>query len=310
VSDFINSGWSLFVAGVVGLGLLFCVFILAVASKRKVMANDNTTGHVWDENLQELNNPLPRWWMGLFIITIVFACTYLALYPGFGSNQGKLGWSSKGQYELEKQRAQEALKPVYARFVDMPVEALAADKQAMGIGERLFANNCAVCHGADAHGSKGFPNLTDNDWLGGDGSLAYIQKTIIEGRQGMMPVMAPAVGSPEDMHNVANYVLSLSGSPHNNIAAQLGKAKFGVCAACHGADGKGNQAIGAPNLTDKVWLHGWGEDAIVAMITNGKTNVMPQHGTRFTPEQIRVLGAYVWSLSHKAGAQTAMSSTQ
>ncbi len=310
MSDFINSGWAVYVAAIVAFGIIFCVFVLIGASKRTVMANDNTTGHVWDETLQELNNPLPRWWMGLFVITVVFAVGYLFLYPGFGSVQGSLGWSSKGQLDAEQARAADAMKPVYAGFAEKTVEALAADKQAMAIGERLYLNNCAVCHGSDAKGSKTFPNLTDNDWLGGDGGLEYISKTIIEGRQGMMPVMAAAVGTPEDVKNVANYVLSLSGSAHNSAAAQLGKAKFGACAACHGADGKGNTAVGAPNLTDKTWLHGWGEATIIEMVNNGKTNVMPAQGKRFTPEQVRVLAAYVWGLSHKSGAQTAMNSAQ
>jgi cytochrome c oxidase cbb3-type subunit III len=278
--------------------------LLVIASRRQVMAEDNTTGHVWDGDLRELNNPLPRWWMGLFAITVVFAGLYLALYPGLGSSAGTLKWSSADQLQKEQDRAREALSKVYAQFKDQPVEALAASPQAMGIGERLFVNNCAGCHGSDGRGSKGFPNLADSDWLGGDGSLDYIAKTIAEGRQGMMPPMAAAVGTPEDVKNVANYVLSLSGSPHNNIAAELGKAKFGVCAACHGPEGKGTPAMGAPNLTDKIWLHGWGEDAIIAMVNNGKTNVMPQHASRLTPDQIRVLAAYVWSLSHK-GPKTA-----
>jgi cytochrome c oxidase cbb3-type subunit III len=309
MSDFISSGWSLFVAGVVAISLLFCVILLVIASKRKVMANDNTTGHVWDENLQELNNPLPRWWMGLFVITIVFAVLYLALYPGFGSNEGTLKWSSTGQWKKEQATANEALTKVYAQFDNQPVEALAANAQAMGIGERLFANNCAGCHGSNARGSKGFPNLTDGDWLYG-GAYETIIETITKGRQGMMPPMAAAVGGPEDVKNVANYVLSLSGSPHNSIAAQLGKSKFGACAACHGADGKGTQALGAPNLTDKVWLHGWGEEAITAMVMNGKQNMMPQHASRLTPEQIKVLAAYVWGLSRKPAAQTALNAVQ
>jgi cytochrome c oxidase cbb3-type subunit III len=304
MSDFISSGWSLFVAGLTIIGLLLCLVLLVIASRRQVMAEDNTTGHVWDGDLRELNNPLPRWWMGLFVITVVFAGLYLALYPGLGSSAGTLKWSSADQLQKEQDRAREALSKVYAQFKDQPVEALAASPQAMGIGERLFVNNCAGCHGSDGRGSKGFPNLADSDWLGGDGSLDYIAKTIAEGRQGMMPPMAAAVGTPEDVKNVANYVLSLSGSPHNNIAAELGKAKFGVCAACHGPEGKGTPAMGAPNLTDKIWLHGWGEDAIIAMVNNGKTNVMPQHASRLTPDQIRVLAAYVWSLSHK-GPKTA-----
>ena len=159
-------------------------------------------------------------------------------------------------------------------------------------------------HGSDAHGSKGFPNLTDTDWLWG-GSPERIEETITQGRQGMMPPIAAVVGSAADVHNVAHYVLSLSGSPHNPFAAELGRPKFAVCAACHGADGKGNPAMGAPNLTDKIWLHGWGEDAIAAMVTNGKTNVMPAHGARFTPEQIHVLTASVWGLSNSASATAA-----
>jgi cytochrome c oxidase cbb3-type subunit 3 len=247
--------------------------------------------------------------MGLFVITVVFAALYLSLYPGLGSNEGKLNWTSAGQYQAEQDKAAAAMQPVYARFASMPVEALAADAQAQGMGERLFVNNCAGCHGSDAKGSKGFPNLTDSDWLGGDGSLEYIAQTVTNGRQGMMPPMAAAVGSPEDVKNVANYVLSLSGSAHNDIAAQLGKAKFGACAACHGQEGKGTPAMGAPNLTDKIWLHGWGEDAVIAMVNGGKTNVMPPFGARLSADQIRVLGAYVWGLSHRAGAKSALNST-
>lgn len=297
MSDFFSSGWSVFImAGTIG-GLVFCVALLIIASRRRVMAKDDTTGHVWDEDIREMNNPLPRWWMGLFVLTIVIAGIYLALYPGLGSYGGTLGWTSERQYQDEQAKAQTAMHQVYARFESMPVEALARDAQAQGIGERLFANNCAQCHGADAKGSKGFPNLTDNDWLYG-GQPDTIIQTITQGRQGMMPPMAAAVGSPEDVRNLANYVLSLSGSPHNSIAAALGKPKFAACAACHGADGKGNQALGAPNLTDKIWLHGWGENAIVAMVNNGKTNVMPEHASRLSADQIRVLAAYVWGKSH------------
>nr|WP_316638870.1 cytochrome-c oxidase, cbb3-type subunit III [uncultured Roseateles sp.] len=299
MSDFFSSGWSLFVAAATILGLLLCLVLLIIASRRRVMANDNTTGHVWDEDLRELNNPLPRWWMGLFVLTVVFAGIYLGLYPGLGSVAGSLGWTSVGQYQAEQDKARAAMAPIYAKFSSMSAEALHQDPQAMAIGERLFANNCAACHGSDAKGSKGFPNLTDDDWLWG-GKPETIEETITKGRNGMMPVMASAVGGPEDVRNVANYVLSLSGSPHNSVAAQLGKAKFVACAACHGMDGKGNQALGAPNLTDKVWLHGWGEDAVIAMITQGKSNVMPAHGNRLSPEQIHVLAGYVWGLSQSS----------
>ena len=299
MSDFFNSGWSLYVAGVTIIGLVFCIVLLLIASRRKVMADDNSTGHIWDEDLKEMNNPLPRWWMGLFVLTVIFAALYLALYPGLGSNEGTLKWSSTGQWQAEQDKARAAMAPLYAEFVSLPAEEMAKNPKAMAIGERLFVNNCAQCHGADGRGSKSFPNLADTDWLGGSGP-EYIHKTIVEGRQGMMPPMAAAVGTAEDVRNVAQYVLSLSNSPHNSVAAQLGKAKFGACAACHGADGKGNQALGAPNLTDKIWLHGFGEEAIVAMITNGKTNVMPAQAQRLSAEQIHVLGAYVWNLSQSS----------
>ena len=296
MSDFLHSGWSIFVAAATVVSLVFCLVLLAIASKRKVMADDNTTGHVWDEDLREMNNPLPRWWAWLFVITVVFAGIYLVLYPGLGSKPGVLGWTSAGQHEAELARAREAMSSVYAQYSAMPAEKLAKEPAAMAVGERLFANNCAGCHGADARGSKGFPNLTDGDWLWG-GTHDQIKTSITNGRNGVMPPMAAAVGTTEDVRNVANYVLSLSGSPHNSVAAQLGKPKFATCAACHGADGKGGQAMGAPNLTDKVWLHGWGEEAIVAAITNGKNNQMPAQGSRLSPEQIHVLGAYVWNLS-------------
>ena len=304
MSDFINNGWSIYIAAVVILGLAACLGLLIIASRRKVMASDNTTGHVWDEDLRELNNPLPRWWMGLFVITVVFAVLYLALYPGLGSFGGQLGWTSIGQLEAEQAKAQAAMAPLYAKFTSQTPEALAKDAQAMAIGERLYINNCAQCHGSDAKGSKGFPNLTlpVASRLATD-SFDAVKATITNGRQGMMPPMAAAVGSSEDVKNVANYVLSLSGSPHNELAAQLGKPKFGACAACHGPDGKGMKALGAPNLTDKVWLHGWGEEAIVAMVNNGKTNVMPPQASRMTADQIHVLAAYVWNLAQAAGAQ-------
>jgi cytochrome c oxidase cbb3-type subunit 3 len=305
MSDFFSSGWSIFIAVVTLLGLAGCLWLLLVASKRQVMVgpqgDDGSTGHVWDEDLREMNNPLPRWWMVLFVLTVLFALGYLVLYPGLGSAAGSLAWTSGGQYEAEQERARAEMAPLYATYAALPASTLAGDAAAMRIGERLFINNCAACHGSDARGSKGFPNLTDADWLYG-GTPEIIEQTITHGRRGLMPPMAAAVGSADDVHNVAHYVLALSGSAHDSIAAQLGRSKFSVCAACHGADGKGNQTIGAPNLTDSVWLHGWGEELIVSMVKNGKTNVMPAQEGRLSAEQIHVLAAYVWSLSHSGTA--------
>jgi cytochrome c oxidase cbb3-type subunit 3 len=296
MSDFFSSGWSIYVAAMTIAGIVACLLLLWVASRRKVMATDNTTGHVWDDDLRELNNPLPRWWMGLFILTIVFSLAYLVFYPGLGSYGGTLGWSQRQAYADEVEQMKQQFAPLYSRFQTMDAPQLAADAQAMRIGERLFINNCSQCHGSDARGSKGFPDLTDRDWLYG-GAHDKIVESITQGRRGLMPPMAAALGGADDVRSVAQYVLSLSGSPHDGFAAQNGKAKFTACAACHGINGKGNPALGAPDLTDKVWLHGWGEPAIVDAIQRGKDNQMPAHADKLTPEQIRVLAAYVWSLS-------------
>lgn len=304
MSDFINPGWSIYVGAFTLVGIVACLVLLFVASRRKVMADDNTTGHVWDDDLRELNNPLPRWWMGLFIVTVVFSLAYLLLFPGLGSYAGTLGWTQAGEYEAEVAAAQRRFAPVYARFATQDAPQLAADAQAMRIGERLFVNHCAQCHGSDARGSKGFPDLTDDDWLYG-GAHDKIIETIAQGRRGVMPPMAAAVGSGADQRNLAHYVLSLSGGPHDHLAAQLGRSKFAACAACHGVGGKGNPALGAPNLADKVWLHGWGEKAVLDAIQRGKDNQMPAHADKLSAEQIRVLAAYVWSLSNPKAAKTA-----
>jgi cytochrome c oxidase cbb3-type subunit III len=302
MSDFTSEFWSLFVAGVTLAGIVACLVLLWFAGKAKALtAHDNTTGHVWDGDLREMNNPLPRWWVWLFIMTVAFALVYLALYPGFGRSQGSLGWSSAGQHAAELAKGVKDVEPIYARFTAMQPQDLAKDTQAMVIGDRLFMNNCAQCHGSDARGGKGFPNLIDSDWLYG-GTPEAIKETLHSGRIGVMPPMAGAVGGADEVKNVAHYVLRLSGNPHDSVRASLGKAKFGACAACHGLDGKGNPAVGAPNLTDDIWLHGYGENAIIAMINNGKINQMPAQAEKLTTAQIHVLASYVWALSHKGGA--------
>ncbi|MBP6493764.1 MAG: cytochrome-c oxidase, cbb3-type subunit III, partial [Rhodoferax sp.] len=260
---------------------------------------DNTTGHVWDGDLREMNNPLPRWWVWLFVITIVFALVYLAMYPGLGNFAGKLGWTQAGQYQAEVDKGNREVAPLYAKFTAMKPEDVSRDPQAKAIGERLFMNNCSQCHGSDARGGKGFPNLTDADWLHG-GAPEKIKETLALGRIGNMPPMGAAVGTSDDVKNVANYVLSMSNSPHDSVKAALGKSKFVVCAACHGMDGKGNPALGAPNLTDDVWLHGYGENAVIAMVNNGKVNQMPAQADKLTEAQVHVLASYVWGLSNNA----------
>jgi cytochrome c oxidase cbb3-type subunit 3 len=299
MSDFTANFWSLYVAGFTTLSVLACLVLLWVTARKKVASDeDNTTGHLWDEDLREMNNPMPRWWMWLFVLSIVFGMLYLAAYPGLGSYEGELKWTQRAEYEAEMDKADKALAPLYSQFAGRNAEELAVDATAMAIGERLFMNNCAQCHGSDARGSKGFPNLADSDWLYG-GTPEKIAETITKGRHGQMPAMAAAVGTPDDVKNVANYVLSLSGAPHDSLRGQLGKSKFTACAACHGMDGKGNAALGAPNLADDIWLHGWGEQAIVSIVNAGKVSAMPGQAGKLTEAQIQVLGAYVWGLSNK-----------
>ena len=302
MSDFINGFWPFYVTAVTLVGIFACLVLLWFSGKAKAMtAHDNTTGHVWDGDLREMNNPLPRWWVWLYIITVIFALVYLALYPGLGTYAGSLNWTSTGQHAIEMKKGEDEIAPLYARFADMSTQDIAKDPQAMAIGERLFMNHCSQCHGSDARGSKGFPNLTDGDWLHG-GAPEQIVETITNGRVGNMPPLGAALGTADDVKNVAQYVLSLSGSPHDSLKAALGKSKFGVCAACHGNDGKGNPSLGSANLTDDIWLHGYGEAAIIAMINNGKVNQMPAQGDKFSKAQIKVLASYVWGLSHKPGA--------
>ncbi len=299
MSDFTGNFWSVYVAALTIISILACLLLLWITARKKIARqDDNTTGHVWDGDLREMNNPLPRWWMWLFVITIVYGLLYLVAYPGLGSYPGKLGWSTSEEYKSEIDEANKELAPLYAKFAAKKAEELVADPNAMAIGERLFMNNCSQCHGSDARGSKGFPNLTDTDWLHG-GAPEKIAETILKGRRGQMPPMAAAVGTPDEVKNVAHYVMSLSGSPHDSLRAQLGKAKFTACAACHGMDGKGNQALGAPNLSDDIWLHGWGEQAIISMVNSGKINEMPAQEGKLTEAQIHVLAAYVWGLSRK-----------
>ena len=287
-------------AGLTLVSILACLLLLWITARKKVVPTPTTPpGHVWDDDLRETNNPMPRWWMWLFVLTIVFGLLYLVAYPGLGSYQGELGWTTRGEYAAEVEQANKELAPLYAQFTARKAEELAGDPHAMAIGERLFMNNCAQCHGSDARGSKGFPNLADARLAATAARRRRSPKPSPRAATAQMPPMAAAVGTPDDVKNVANYVLSLSSSPHDSLRAQLGKAKFTACAACHGIDGKGNPALGAPNLTDDVWLHGWGEQAIIAMVNSGKINEMPAQAGKLTEAQIHVLGAYVWGLSNK-----------
>ena len=298
MADFTSSGWSAYIMVVTALALVACFWLTMTLSRREPSDKDpGTTGHTWDENLEELNNPLPRWWIYLFYITIVFAVVYLVLYPGFGANRGSFGWTQVGQYEREVEKANQAVAPLFEKFRNMEFQQVAADPEARAMGERLYLTYCVQCHGSDARGSKGFPNLADGDWLWG-GTPEAIEKTILEGRNGVMPPMAASIGGGADVENVAHYVLSLSGGAHDTLKAQLGRPKFAACAACHGAGGAGNPALGAPNLTDRIWLYGGSLPTVLESINQGRNNRMPAFGDLLGEGKSRVLAAYVWGLSN------------
>ena len=305
MSDFFNGGWSIYVALVALVGIFWCVWLLASQRKAKVIHTPDgavaDTGHVWDGNLRELNNPLPRWWAWMYLIFCVFALVYLVLFPGLGSFPGVMGYTTDGALMSSMTEANDELKPVYAKYVKMDIEQVAADPKAREMGQRLFLNSCAQCHGSDAGGSKGFPNLTDGDWLYG-GSPETIKATIVNGRGGVMP----AFGHLESAQivDLANYVRSLSGMPADDAKVARGAELFKInCVACHGADGKGNIAMGAPNLTDKTWLYGGSEATIVETLTKGRMAMMPSQDKVLSPEKIHLLTAYVWGLSNNKPAQ-------
>ncbi len=299
MADFTHIFWDLFIVVITLLSILGCGLLLYSQSVHKIgpgMPADGTTGHVWDEDLTELNTPLPRWWMWLFYITIVFSLAYLVLYPGLGSFAGTLGWKSSGEYTEELAKAKTEYGPLFAKYASQDIETVAADPQAQAIGERLFLTYCSQCHGSDARGNKGFPDLTDKDWLYG-GAPSVIKETIMKGRNGVMPPMGAALGSEADIENVAHYVKSLSGLSNDPIKSSLGKGKFGACMACHSAGGIGNQALGAPNLTDKVWLYGGSAETIMESIRKGRRNSMPAFEEFLGEDKVHVLSAYVYSLS-------------
>lgn len=291
--------WSIWIS-VITLGTVFGCWWLLYATRKNQTSDtetDRTTGHSFD-GIEELDNPLPKWWYYLFVATCVFALAYLALYPGLGNYKGLLGWTQENQWEAEQQLADARYGELYAKFGDTPVKELYTNGEAMQMGQRLFANNCSVCHGSAGRGNIGFPNLTDDDWLyGGDpDSILY---TLHNGRAGAMPAMGVMPNmTPVQVDQVVNYVLSYSGRAEDAAAAKKGEQIFAqACLACHGADGKGNQGIGAPNLTDDTWLYGSNYEWIKKTVVNGRQNMMPAQSGRLSEDQIQILAAYVYSLS-------------
>lgn len=291
--------WSLWVIVLTSVNLVLLFWVLM--ANRKVAVSDDsepenaTTGHVYD-GIEEYDNPLPKWWFYLFIGTFVFTIIYLIIYPGMGNWKGVIGWTSHNQLEHEQQKAEEAYGESFSQFASMPIEEVAQDPRALKMGVRLFANNCAVCHGADAGGNYGFPNLTDNDWLYG-GEPETIQQTITNGRNGAMPAWGPVIGE-ENVKSAAEYVLQMSGQDHDATLAAAGQKVFAQnCAVCHGADGKGSHSLGSPNLTDNIWLYEGTPQGIRHSIRNGRSNQMPAQKEKLREDKIHLLAAYVYSLS-------------
>lgn len=297
MADFTSGFWNWYIFILVVLSFAFCFALIIWMQGGKKPSKVESMGHVWD-GIEELNNPLPMWWLYMFYITLIFGIVYLIVYPGSAVFSGAFKWSEVGQYEKEMKDAEQKYGPLYEKFRTQDLRAVAADPEANNMGRRLFMTYCTNCHGSDAGGGPGFPNLRDNDWLYG-GEPETIKASIQYGRTGVMPPWGAVLGA-EGTHNVAEYVLSLSGREVNVDAAAAGKAQFKtICAACHGADGKGNPVMGAPNLTDRVWLHGGSQATIMKTISEGRTGVMPAHGEFLGEAKVHLLAAYVYSLSKK-----------
>lgn len=288
--------WSWFVVVLVAAQVIGALWLLMIFTTTKVPGEGATTGHTWDGDLEEGNNPLPRWWLILFWLTAFWTVVYLVIYPGLGTFEGITGWSQTDQYDAEVAAAEERYGDVFAAFAGMSVDDMAREPGAVRLGRNLYLNNCATCHGSDARGAKAFPNLTDAEWQYG-GTSAAVMQTITNGRIGVMPALGAALGD-DGTDAVVEYVLSLSGSSNADAdALGTGQQKYmQFCAACHGPTGQGMQALGAPNLTNDIWLHGGSAETIRDIIMNGRQNQMPAQKDLLSEDRIRVLGAYVLSL--------------
>ncbi|MCP4387122.1 MAG: cytochrome-c oxidase, cbb3-type subunit III [Gammaproteobacteria bacterium] len=298
MADFNSEFWHWYISILTVLSILACLWLIrwmTAGVKKTDQVED--TGHVWDNDLTELNNPLPRWWLGLFYITIAFGGFYLLLYPGLGHFEGLLKWTSKSAYEQEVATMEAEVGPLFARYQETPILDLIKDEDALKIGERLYINYCSTCHGSDARGARGYPNLRDGDWLWG-GDPQSIKTTIMMGRQAAMPPWEAVLGGERGVDEVTQYLLSLSGRSAIADLAEKGKAKFDMfCVACHGPTGTGNIAMGAPNLTDDAWLYGGSINRIAQSIAKGRSGKMPAHGEFLGEAKVHLLAAYVYGLS-------------
>jgi len=300
MADFNSDFWHWYIAILTIISILACVWLIRwMTSGFEHKDEVESTGHVWDGDLTELNNPLPRWWLGLFYITLAFGGFYLLLYPGLGNFGGLLGWTSKGQYEQEVEQVEAEVGPLFAGYLQTPILDLIKDEKALKIGERLYLNYCSTCHGSDARGARGFPNLRDTDWQWG-GDPASIKTTLLNGRIAAMPSWEAALGGESGVNEVTQYLLRLSNRATIDELADKGKAKYDIfCVACHGADGKGNPALGAPNLTDDVWLYGGSITRINESLIKGRNGQMPAFGEFLGEAKIHLLTAYIYGLSQE-----------
>ena len=298
MSDFTSVGWSIWIVTIALGGVAFCLFVLFSQMKGQAKKGEkiSDTGHIWD-GITEYDTPLPRWWISMFLILTVVALGYWVLYPGLGTFKGLLDTNQAKEVRADQEKIEAMVQPVFQKYAEMPIEDIAKDDEARAIGQRLFLNNCAQCHGSDAQGSPSFPNLTDNSWLWG-GEPEKILQTITNGRRGIMTAHKTLM-TPAQASDVAQYVRSLNELAHDQTRVVPGKKMFDqFCVACHGAEAKGNPLLGAPDLTDGVWLYGSSEETIVYGILNGRDNQMPAQKDLLSPEQIRVLAGWVWGLSN------------
>lgn len=289
--------WQGWVIVLTAANIIFCFWLIWWTMKKRAgeAATGDVTGHTWDGDLQEYNNPLPRWWLWMFYGTLIFGIAYYVLYPGLWN--GVLGWTKEGQYNAEIEKADAKYGPIFAQYANVAIPELAKNPDAVGMGKRLFLTYCMQCHGSDAHGSKGFPNLADGDWLWG-GTPEQITASIANGRGGVMPAHEAILGE-QGIEEVANYVLTLSGQQADAGLAAKGQERFAtICAACHMPDGTGNQMLGAPNLTDDTWLYGGDIDDIRTTLIKGRAGKMPAHKDLLNSDKIHLLAAYVYSLSN------------
>ncbi|GAA6185913.1 MULTISPECIES: cytochrome-c oxidase, cbb3-type subunit III [Alteromonadaceae] len=322
-----SSFWSIWVS-VISLGtILGCYLILRWCLLNKTGVEEGDDMHHSFDGIIEINNPLPKWWTIMFYMTMIWGILYLLLYPGLGNWKGLLGWKSSNQdiqtlqeskdavlasreeaknalfglggvgveYDRELEKAEEKFAPIFNQYAEQPIEVLVNNEEALKIGQRLFMQNCSQCHGSDARGQRGFPNLTDHDWLYG-GTPEKIVETLTNGRQANMAAWLPSFGE-QGVKEVVAYALSLSGRQVDPDLKEAGKVRFAVCSACHGADGKGNQALGAPNLTDNIWLYGGSTDVVTETVNYGRAGVMPSFKNTLGEKKIHLVATYVYSLS-------------